>query len=151
MIENGKAIGKSFGSGEAAWHTDMSYNPEPPSGSALYALEVPPAGGDTTFANMFSAYERLDKILRYRIQGRRCRHDASRNSAGELRAGFADVPDPRNVIGASHPIVRTHPISGRKALYLPRRRNAYVEGLDLKESEELLDFLWRHVSQPELA
>jgi len=149
VIENGRAIG-SFGSGEVAWHTDMSYNPEPPNGSALYALEVPPSGGDTMFANMYAAYERLDGALRARIAGRRCRHDASRNSAGELRRGFAEIDDPRQVVGASHPIIRTHPVTGRKAIYLSRRSHAYIEGLELDESEALLDPLWRHVTQPEL-
>jgi len=148
-IENGRAIG-SFGSDEVAWHTDMSYNAEPPSGSALYALEVPPSGGDTMFANMYAAYERLDGALRARIAGRRCRHDASRNSAGELRRGFAEIDDPRQVVGASHPIIRTHPVTGRKAIYVSRRSHAYIEGLDLDESEALLDLLWRHVTQPEL-
>ena len=102
VIENGRAIG-SFGSGEVAWHTDMSYNPEPPNGSALYAIEVPPSGGDKMFANMYAAYERLDGALRARIAGRRCHHDASRNSAGELRRGFAEIHDPRQIVGASHP------------------------------------------------
>ena len=57
------------------------------------------------------------------------------------------MTDPRSVVGESHPIVRTHSVSGRKAIYLPRRRNAYIEGLELEESEELLDLLWQHVTQ----
>jgi taurine dioxygenase len=128
IIENGKAIG-ALGAYESIWHTDMSYNPEPPSASALYALEVPPSGGDTGFSNMYLAYERLPEGLRRRIEGRLCRHDSTYNSAGELRRGFSEVTDPRQAPGADHPIIRTHPVTGRKALFLGRRRNAYIQGL----------------------
>jgi taurine dioxygenase len=149
IIENGKAIG-ALGAYESIWHTDMSYNPEPPLGSALYALEVPPAGGDTGFANMYLAYDTLPGALRRRVEGRLCRHDASRNSAGELRRGSTEVTDPRRAPGADHPIIRTHPVTARKALFLGRRRNAYIQGLGLEDSEELLDALWAHATRPEL-
>src|SRR5207302_3904409 len=84
-----------------------------------------------------------------RVQGRLCRHDASRNSAGELRRGFVDAADPSQTIGAEHPIVRTHPVTGRKALFLGRRRNAYIPDLRLAESEALLDALWAHATKNE--
>ena len=150
VIEDGKAIGQ-LGAYEAIWHTDMSYIAEPPSASALYSLEVPPEGGDTGFCNMYLAYESLAPELRCQIEGRVCRHDASRNSAGELRRGFVDMPDPSQTVGAEHPIVRTHPVTGRKALFLGRRRNAYVPGLPLDDSEALLDALWAHATKPEFA
>lgn len=150
VIEDGQPIGQ-LGAYEAVWHTDMSYIAEPPSASALHALEVPPSGGDTGFSNMYRAYETLPEALRRRISGLRCRHDASRNSAGELRRGFVDAADPSATVGAEHPIVRTHPVTGRKALFLGRRRNAYIPGLSLAESEALLDELWAHASEPELA
>src|ERR1700730_1770742 len=150
IIENGKAIG-ALGAYESIWHTDMSYNPEPPCASAHYALEVTPSGGATAFANMYLAYEQLPQSLRRQVEGRLCRHDSSRNSAGELRRGMNEVSDPREAPGASHPIVRTHPVTGRKALFLGRRRNAYVEGMPLEDSERLLDELWRHATHPELA
>ena len=146
VIENGKAIG-ALGAYEAIWHTDMSYNPEPPCASALYALEVPPSGGDTGFANMYLAYETLPEELRRRVEGRLCRHDASRNSAGELRRGFTEVSDPRQAPGADHPIIRTHPITGRRTIFLGRRRNAYIQGLALEESEQLLAALWAHATR----
>jgi len=149
IVENGVAIG-ALGAYEAIWHTDMSYNPEPPIGSALYALEVPPSGGDTRFANMYLAYETLPEDLRRQIEGRVCRHDSSRNSAGELRRGHTDMTDPREAPGADHPIIRTHPVTGRKALFLGRRRNAYVQGLELDDSERLLDALWEHATRPQL-
>jgi taurine dioxygenase len=149
VIKNGKAIG-ALGAYEAIWHTDMSYNSEPPCASALYALEVPPSGGDTGFANMYLAYETLPDDLGRQVEGRFCRHDSSRNSAGELRRGFSEVTDPRQAPGADHPIIRTHPVTGRKALFLGRRRNAYIQGLELEDSERLLDALWAHAARPEL-
>jgi taurine dioxygenase len=149
IVENGVAIG-ALGAYEAIWHTDMSYNPEPPIGSALYALEVPPAGGDTGFANMYLACETLPEDLRRQVEGRWCRHDSSRNSAGELRRGYSDVTDPLQAPGADHPIIRTHPVSRRQALFLGRRRNAYIQGLALDDSERLLDALWEHATKPAL-
>ena len=127
----------------------MSYNPEPPCASALYALEVPPAGGDTGFANMYVAYETLPDELRRQVDGRLCRHNSTHNSAGELRRGVREVTDPRQAPGADHPIIRTHPVTGRKALFLGRRRNAYIQGLDLADSEALLDALWAHATRAE--
>jgi taurine dioxygenase len=148
VVENGKAIGQ-LGAYEAVWHTDMSYIPDPPMASALYALEAPPSGGDTGFCNMYLAYDSLDTELRREVAGRLCRHDASRNSAGELRRGFVDAPDPSETIGAEHPIVRTHPMTGGKALFLGRRRNAYIPGLPVADSEALLDALWQHATRPD--
>jgi taurine dioxygenase len=145
VVENGQAIGQ-LGAYEAIWHTDMSYVAEPPMASALYSLEVPPEGGDTGFCNMYLAYDTLAPELRRQVEGRLCRHDASRNSAGELRRGFVDAPDPSQTVGAEHPIVRTHPVTGRRALFLGRRRNAYIPGLPLAESEALLDALWAHAT-----
>ena len=148
VVENGVAIGQ-LGAYEAIWHTDMSYIAEPPMASALYSLEVPARGGDTGFCNMYLALETLPAALRRQIEGKLCRHDASRNSAGELRRGFVDAPDASQTVGAEHPIVRTHPATGRKALFLGRRRNAYIPGVPLAESEALLDALWAHATKPE--
>lgn len=153
VISNVKVGGKplgALGDGEAVWHTDMTYNETPPKGACLYAVEVPPAGGNTHFANMYAAYETLPPALKERIQGLRCVHDASRNSAGELRLGYEDVTDPRQTRGAVHPLVSTHAVTGRKCLLLGRRRNAYIVGLELAESEQLLDALWAHATRPEL-
>lgn len=148
VVENGQPIGQ-LGAYEAVWHTDMSYIAEPPSASALYSLEAPPSGGDTGFCNMYLAYETLPAELKRQIEGMLCRHDASRNSAGELRRGFVDAPDASHTLGAEHPIVRTHPVTRRKALFLGRRRNAYVPGLPLADSEALLDALWAHATKDE--
>ena len=148
--KDGKAIG-GLGSHESIWHTDMSYNPTPPRASLLYALECPASGGDTGFANMYLAYETLPADLKSAIQGKVCTHDSSRNSAGELRRGFKESTDPRETPGAVHPLVRLHPVSGRPCLFLGRRRNAYVHGLSVAESEALLDRLWAHASKTEFS
>ena len=152
VISNVKVQGKpigDLGDAEAVWHMDMTYNDLPPMGSALYALEVPPSGGDTGFANMYLAYEALPEKLKARVHTLRCKHDATRNSAGGLRRGMPDTNDPRVSPGAVHPLVRTHPVTGRNALFLGRRRNAYIVGLPLEESEALLDELWAHATQPQ--
>jgi taurine dioxygenase len=143
----GKPIG-DLGDGEAVWHTDMSYNELPPSAAALYALELPPAGGETGFANMYAAYETLAPQLKQRVRTLWCKHDATRNSAGGLRRGMPEVTDPSTSPGTPHPMVRTHPETGRDALYLGRRRHAYIVGLPVAESERLLDEIWAHASQP---
>jgi taurine dioxygenase len=112
---------------------------------------VPPEGGDTGFSNMYEAFEPLPPELKRAIIGRSCKHDSSRNSVGELRKGFKDVTDPREAPGAVHPLVRTHPATRRNALFLGRRRNAYIIGLPLNESEDLLNRLWTHAAQPKFA
>jgi len=148
VVENGVAIGQ-LGAYEAIWHTDMSYIAEPPMASALYSLEAPPSGGDTGFCNMYRALETLPAEQRRAINDKICIHDASRNSAGELRRGYVDASDATQTVGAEHPIVRTHPMTGRKALFLGRRRNAYIKGLSLTDSEALLDALWAHATRDE--
>jgi taurine dioxygenase len=148
--KDGKAMG-SLASYELVWHTDMSYNPLPPRASLLYALEVPPDGGNTGFLNMYTAYETLPDDLKRAIEGRSCIHDSSRNSAGELRKGFQSTPDVRRTPGAVHPLVRLHPVTRRKALFLGRRPGAYIHGLSVEDSESLLDAVWTHATQPRFA
>ena len=143
---DGEVIG-SLGYGEAVWHTDMSYQEVTPSAALLYAVELPSKGGETGFIDMYAAYETLPADLKTAVEGRQIKHDASHNSAGELRKGFKPVTDPREAPGAVHPIVVRHPETGRRALFLGRRPNGYVMGLSLDESEALLDRLWAHATQ----
>ena len=154
VMSNIKVDGESIGSlgyGEAVWHTDMSYNEITPSGALLYGVEVTKSGGETGFLNMYLAYETLPADLKAAIEGKSIKHDASRNSAGELRAGFKEVTDPRDAPGAVHPVVVRHPVTGRKALFLGRRPFGYVVGMSLEDSEALLNRLWAHASQEHLA
>jgi len=147
---NGEAIG-SLGDGEAVWHTDMSYLDLPPKASMLYALEVPPSGGNTSFCSMYAIYEALPAALKARIAGLKIKHDGTYNSGGYVRQGVTATDDPLTSPGAVHPLVCTHPDTGRRMLYLGRRRNAYLTGLTLAESEALLDDLWEFVDRSEFA
>jgi alpha-ketoglutarate-dependent taurine dioxygenase len=150
VIENGVPIG-SLGAGEATWHTDMSYLEDPPKASMLYALEFPPTGGNTYFCNMYQAYEALPDALKQRIAGFQLKHDGTYNSGGYVRQGISATDDPVNSPGAYHPLVCTHPETGHRMLYLGRRRNAYIAGLRLPESEALLDELWSYATREEFA
>jgi len=148
--QNGEPIG-SLGAGEAVWHTDMSYLEAPPIASALYALEIPPVGGNTSFCSMYAIHDALAPELKRRVAGLKIKHDGTYNSGGFLRQGVTPTDDPRTSPGAIHPLVCTHPDTGREMLYLGRRRNAYLVGLELDESEALLDELWAYVERPDFA
>lgn len=150
IIEQGQPMG-SLGYGEAVWHTDMSYIETTPSAALLYAREVTRSGGETGFLNMYHAYETLPADLKGAIEGKRIKHDASRNSAGQLRKGFKEASDPRETPGAEHSIIIRHPVTQRRALYLGRRPLSYIVGLPLHESESLLDRLWAHATREEFA
>ena len=147
---NGEPIG-SLGDGEAVWHTDMSYLDVPPKASMLYALEVPPTGGNTSFCTMYGVYEALPQALKDRVAGLKIKHDGTYNSGGYVRQGVTPTDDPVTSPGAVHPLVCPHPDTGRRMLYLGRRRNAYLVGLEISESEALLDELWSFVARPEFA
>ena len=144
VMKDGQPIG-SLGNAEAIWHTDMSFMEEPPTASILYSLEVPKQGGATHLMNMYQAYETLPEELKQRIEGRTAVHDATYTSAGEVRkkfAAFVGTTDPEQAPGARHPLVRVHPATGRKALYLGRRSGASNV---LGESDTALwDALWDH-------
>ncbi len=138
IIEDGKAIG-GLGDGEAFWHTDSSFVDVPPAASLLRALEAPPpdAGGATSFLNCYSAYNTLPEETKKRIDGLMMIHAATHSSAGKAHKGFENVADVSKVPGAFQPMVRTHPETGNKALFLGRRINAYVIGLPVVESESI--------------
>jgi taurine dioxygenase len=140
----GEPIG-ALGDGEAAWHTDMSYAPLPPDASMLYSLEIPAAGGDTCFAGMKAALAKMPSALVARVKALDIKHDGTYDSGGYLRKGITASDDPRRSPGTPHPVLIEHPESGARALYLGRRRNAYIMGLPLEESERLLDELWSYV------
>lgn len=147
---DGKPVG-SLGAGEASWHTDMSYLENPPRASLLYSIEVPDEGGDTWLAGMQAALEEMPAALRREIEGRRIKHDGTYNSAGLVRQGLTPTDDPLTSPGTVHPIVCRHPWSGKDVLFLGRRRNAWIEGMDLAASDRLLDDLWAHATQDRFA
>src|SRR6185503_765449 len=140
----GEPIG-ALGDGEAAWHTDMSYAAEPPDASMLYSLEIPAQGGDTCFASMKAALAKMPRALAERIRKLDIKHDGTYDSGGNVRKGLKASSDPRTSVGTPHPAIIEHPKSGLASLYLGRRLNAYVMGLELAESERLLDEIWTYV------
>jgi taurine dioxygenase len=144
LDSTGEPIG-ALGDGEASWHTDMSYAAKPPDASMLYSLEIPRVGGDTSFASMKAAVAAMPKSLLERVRNLDIKHDGTYDSGGNVRKGLTPTDDPRSSVGTPHPIVIEHPVSGDRALYLGRRRNAYVMGLEVAESERLLDELWSYV------
>lgn len=136
------------------WHTDHSYDEAPALGSMLYALEVPPSGGDTLFASMYAAYEALSDGLKQTLEGLRAEHSsrhvfgANRHKPGNDLQGRVGNPELATQ-DAVHPVVIRHPGSGRKALYVNPGFTLRFEGWTDEESRPLLDFLYRHAVRPE--
>jgi len=157
LDENGFPVrdNGTLGSYEVVWHSDNSYAEIPPAGSMLFAITLPVnGGGDTWFNNQYLAYEELPDDLKRAIEGKSQLHDASRNSAGILRPTVKLPTTPEEVPGPIHPLVRVHPVSGRRALYLGRRRewpSNYIIGMSNDDSERLLDRLWAHATQDKYA
>ena len=145
---DGKPIG-GLGNKEATWHSDMTYIENPPPASILMSLEVPEFGGDTHFSDQKAAYLGLPDELVARIENLSIKHNAAHTSVGDLRRGFDPIKDPREAPGAIHPIVRIHDETQEKMLYLGRRELAYVVGLALEESEQLLNEVWRYAAMSE--
>jgi len=146
IVENGRQMGV-LGSGEAVWHTDMSYVQMPPKASLLYALETPQAGGETSFLDMHHAYRQLNPLLRERTANLQIKHDGTTSSAGRLRPGMseiADLNDPLQTPGFVHPAVIQHPETTRTCLYLGRRHRAWIPEREPEEADQQLDELWAH-------
>lgn len=146
----GKQVTSGTGGGTGVWQSDLSYRMRPCAIALLHARSLPAEGGGVAFANQYAACDTLPEELKAQIEGRMLLHDESLDNEGRLREGHEPVADPRESTGAQHRIVRTHPDTRRRALYLGRRRNAYVIGLALEDSEALLDRLWAHATQPSL-
>ena len=144
--KQGTPIG-NLGDGEAVWHADMTYLQLPPKAGILYALEVPENQGNTHFANMALAYNELPNKLKEKIDDKILIHDSAHNSAGMLRKGYSEVDNPSETPGARHPMVITDKNTNKKLLFLGRRPHAYIIGLELEESENLLNEIWEHATQ----
>ncbi len=133
--------------GEWEWHTDMSYLEVPPTFSLLHAREVPDEGGDTDFCNQVMAAQQLPADLRQRVLSLRLKHDSTYGSSGVLRPGMSAPGSPAEALGHAHPMVRRIQDADCEALFLGRRTNGYILGMELEESEALLDELWAHATQ----
>ena len=142
--EDGKPIG-ALPDGEMQFHTDQCHQERPAMASMLYAIEIPSKGGNTLFANAYTAYEALPDAIKRRIAGRRALNAYDYDSAATKRGAevAGDAPS------YAHPVVRTHPATGRKALYVNRLMTRRIEGLPPQESEELLNLLFDHQERPE--
>jgi taurine dioxygenase len=128
------------------WHSDVSCEAEPPMGTMLYLTTVPPdGGGDTLFANMYLALERLSAPVRTLIEGMTAIHDGEPLYRGRYGNDDAGKVYPR----AEHPVVRTHPVTGKKALFVNRFFTTRLVGLSRNESDAILQMLFRHIETPE--
>jgi taurine dioxygenase len=124
------------------WHSDMSCEPIPPMGSILYLHTVPETGGDTVFSSMYAAYDALSERMKAYLEGLTALHDAV--------VGFGGITGPETTLPrASHPVIRTHPVTGRKAIYVNRGFTVKIEDVPAKESAAILAFLYDHIQKPE--
>jgi taurine dioxygenase len=128
------------------WHSDVSCDLEPPMGSILYIRECPPHGGDTLFASMYAAYDALSDRMKAYLQGLTAVHDGEMVYRG-LYMG-ADVADKPSYPRAVHPVVRTHPVTGKKALYVNRGFTSHVVSIPRDESDAILAYLYQHAENP---
>ncbi|MEK9673170.1 MAG: TauD/TfdA family dioxygenase [Rhodospirillaceae bacterium] len=134
------------------WHTDTSYQLQPPMATMLYALELPPYGGDTLFANLYLAYEMLSDGMKEMLDGMTAVYRSDKKRVTDTRAHrVADAPkdDIANVKIAEHPVVRVHPETGRKCLYLSFAHTTQFKDWTVEESEPILNFLYEHQTRPE--
>jgi sulfonate dioxygenase len=126
-----------------AWHSDVTYENQPPGTTFLYALDVPEAGGDTLFSNQVKAYERLSPAFQERLAGLKAVHSGfEQATAAEQKGSFVR----RAPVSSIHPLVRTHPATGEKALYINPQFTRYIVGFKQEESDYLLKFLYDHIA-----
>jgi taurine dioxygenase len=142
--EDGKPIG-ALPDGEMQFHTDQCHQERPAMASMLYAIEVPSVGGNTLFANGYKAYDTLPAEVKRRIDGRKALNAYDYDSAATRRSTRLSEGVPSH----AHPVVRTHPATGRKALYVNRLMTVRIEGMPPQESDEVLDFLFNHQERRE--
>ena len=134
------------------WHSDTTYLDKPPMGSMLLSKEIPPYGGDTLFACQYAAYESLSDTMQRLLQGlmgvnTSAKADVSKTREDRIKSDGNEA-SPKS-FSSAHPVVRTHPETGRKALYVNVAHTAGIEGLTEKESASLLSFLFEHQVKPE--
>jgi taurine dioxygenase len=145
---DGVPIGE-LGDGEVVWHSDYSFKDVPGGMRVLHGVKIPPAsaGGSTAFANMYAAWDGLPADLREIALTHHIRHDTAYDTNRKLRLGAVPVDDPRQAQGPRHPIVSTHPETRANSLFLGRRFKHCVDGLELDESDRVLDALWASATQ----
>jgi taurine dioxygenase len=128
------------------WHTDVSCDQTPPMGSILHIHTLPPHGGDTLFASMYAAYDALSDRMKHYLNGMTALHDGESNYRGTYKNfGVVDKP---SYPYAEHPVVRTHPVTGRQALYVNRGFTIHLNGVPKDESAGMLRYLYEHIENP---
>ncbi|MBH67077.1 MAG: taurine dioxygenase [Rhodospirillaceae bacterium] len=129
------------------WHSDVSCDAEPPMGSILRLIEVPSNGGDTLFASMYAAYDALSDNMKVFLEKLTAVHDGGPNYID--RAKRAGIYDPQKVFPAnSHPVIRTHPETGKKSIFVNKIFTQYIVDIPKDESRAILDFLFQHIAKP---
>ena len=132
------------------WHSDTTYLEYPPAASMLYAVEIPPYGGDTLFANQYLAYETLSDGLKETLDGLVAVNVSTKPEVSKTREHrLSDAGDELKALESKHPVVRTHPETGRKALYVNNAHTLNFEGWTEGESLPLLNYLFEHQVKPE--
>ncbi len=142
--ENGKFVDQ-LPEGEMQFHIDQCYTPLPPKATILYAMNIPSAGGDTLFSNNYAAYECLSAEVKARIAGRKALNVYDYQNAGTIKNEKIRADAPQHW----HPIVRTHPATGRKCLFVNRLMTLAIEGLEPAESDTLLETLFEAIERPQ--
>ena len=146
IIEIVKEADEEFNWG-GGWHTDMPYEPTPPLGAILYAREVPPWGGDTLFANLYLAYEALSDGMKNILDGMRAVHRSWSSEVYSTHFGSMEGRGDCKIFG-EQPVIRTHPETGRKLLFVNRAFTWNLAGMTEAESKPILDYLYDHSEQP---
>jgi taurine dioxygenase len=150
--EEGRAIGV-LGDGEAVWHIDQSYMPQPTFGTILFGEEIPPEGGDTWFADLAVAYDRLPAPLKAKISDKRGVNSVDRHNRRDA-AGRPDLAmtaeQLKRAPDSPHPLARTHPLLGTRSVYYSPTHTAEVEGLSEADSQALFAELLPHMTEPDL-
>lgn len=148
---NPSSTPRGNGAYELRWHSDNTYVKKPPIATFLWGQKIPDDGsGVTMFCNQIRAYQDLPERLKVAIEGKHIKHDSTRNTANKVQVGCVAPKSLRDIKGSVHPIVRIHPPSGKRALFLGRRwdyPSSYIVEMPNAEGEKLLDCLWTHATQ----
>jgi len=154
LLSNRREKGQKIGISDAGryWHSDLCFEEKPNLSTVVHAVEIPPIGGDTLFADLEMAYTALPEALKLRIEGKRAAHTFKKHYL-EVMAEGSDRPPLtpeqfENLAETYHPIARTHPETGRKTLFINPGHTTHVEGLDAEESSELLETLYEYCLRP---
>lgn len=146
-VKDGQKLGRQRAG--TYWHSDNSHKERAAKASLLYGIEIPDYGGDTQFAAMTRAWDELSPTYRDMIDGLRCVHDFEKAKSGSFKNETVTESHLNATPAISHPLVRTHPETGRKCLFLNAGVVTHIEGMSVEESQPILDYLYRHCTRPE--